>query len=67
MKIAKFYSPPCNTRDYYALKIMSEMLSGSATDLFREDLVTQFQLLEALVHILMTLLVVECLFCIEIH
>jgi zinc protease len=27
--------------DYYALQVLSQMLSGSETDLFREDLVTQ--------------------------
>ena len=43
MKIAAkvFILPRATHEDYYALKIMSEMLSGSATDLFREDLVTQ--------------------------
>ena len=41
MKIAAKFYPHVQHEDYYALKIMSEMLSGSATDLFREDLVTQ--------------------------
>ena len=65
MKIAAkvFILPRATHEDYYALKIMSEMLSGSATDLFREDLVTQrSKLWKPLVHILMTSLVVECLF-----
>ena len=43
MKIAAhvYILPRATHSDYYALKVMSQMLSGSATDVFREDLVTK--------------------------
>ena len=43
MKIAAqvYILPRATHADYYALKVMSQMLSGSATDVFREDLLTK--------------------------